>query len=133
MVLLDELTRSQSALDLRKGSDQETSDSDKEHKRKTQAAASISDNGKFDEEHEILLSLLSRMIVFEPSQRITATEALAHPFFFPINGKKVFPQNTMKKFSEKRLPSIPNMDDVEEMNAREAVGGIGERFTFTLK
>jgi len=25
------------------------------------------------------------------------------------------------------------MDDVEEMNAREAVGGVGERFTFTLK
>lgn len=133
MVLLDELTQSQSAVDSRKGNDQETSDSDKEHKRKTQAAASVSDNGKFDEEHEILLALLSRMIVFEPSQRITATEALAHPFFFPINGKKVFPQNAMKKFSEKRLPSIPNMDDVEEMNAREAVGGIGERFTFTSK
>ena len=133
MVLLDELTQSQSIVDSHKGNDRETGDSDKEHERKTQAAASISDNGKFDEEHEILLSLLSRMIVFEPAQRITATEALAHPFFFPINGKKIFPQNAMRKFSDKRLPSIPNMDDVEEMNAREAVGGVGERFTFTLK
>jgi serine/threonine protein kinase len=105
---------------------------DRAHSRKVRAAFGILEDGKFDESHEVLISLIARMIVLDPAKRITPEEALAHPFFFPIDGKRALPLQTIEKF-EKRLPSIPNMDDVDEMNAREAVGGIGERFHFALK
>ncbi|GFQ69538.1 hypothetical protein TNCT_530841, partial [Trichonephila clavata] len=34
-----------------------------------------------DEEHRLLYELISRMLEYEPSQRITLQEALDHPFF----------------------------------------------------
>jgi casein kinase II subunit alpha len=34
------------------------------------------------------LNLLKRMLVFDHTERITVREALEHPFFFSIKGRK---------------------------------------------
>lgn len=38
-----------------------------------------------DEEHRQLFDLISRMLEYEPSQRITLAEALDHPFFAKLS------------------------------------------------
>jgi len=91
------------------------------------------ENGEPDEEHHVFLSLLNRMLIFDPDERITPEQALAHPFFYSI--EHIARPENLVRLSMDRLPSIPNMDTVTELNAREAaqgaIGGIGERFTFT--
>ena len=81
----------------------------------------------------MFLSLLNRMLIYDPDDRITPEQALAHPFFYSIEHNSR-PMEALVRRSMDRLPSIPNMDTVTELNAREAaqgaLGGIGERFTF---
>jgi dual specificity tyrosine-phosphorylation-regulated kinase 1 len=105
-----------------------------EHREKMHAAAGMSrEDGRFDEEHEVLLALISRMVTLDASKRITPEQALAHPFFFPLSTKSVAAENHRKSLQEpkaKRLSSIPDMSSVDAMNAREVSGGVGERFTF---
>jgi len=84
--------------------------------------------GKFDEEHEVLLSLISAMVTFDPNRRISPENALAHPFFYPLAKKS--PATSRTQAFEKRLASIPDMSSVDELNARESTGGVGERFSF---
>ena len=84
--------------------------------------------GKFDEEHEVLLSLISAMVTFDPTRRISPENALAHPFFYPLAKKS--PATSRVQALEKRLASIPDMSSVDELNARESNGGVGERFSF---
>lgn len=84
--------------------------------------------GKFDEEHEVLLSLISAMVTFDPTRRISPKNALAHPFFYPLAEKS--PATSRAQALEKRLASIPDMSSVDELNARESTGGVGERFSF---
>jgi len=102
-----------------------------EHREKMHAAAGISrEDGKFDEEHEVLLALISRMVTLDASKRITPEQALAHPFFFPLSMNAVAAENYRKSLQAKRLSSIPDMSSVDAMNAREVSGGVGERFSF---
>ena len=94
--------------------------------------ASVADHGEFDEEHDILLALISRMVTLDPKRRITPEQALEHPFFYPLAGKVVLDRGVSKNILEKRLSSIPDMSTMDAMNAREAQNGVGERFSFSV-
>ena len=77
----------------------------------------------------MLLSLISAMVTFDPNRRISPENALAHPFFYPL-AKKSSATSRTQAF-EKRLASIPDKGvSVDELNARESTGGVGERFSF---
>jgi dual specificity tyrosine-phosphorylation-regulated kinase 1 len=133
-VLLEELVRAgsifspQSANSLDEMMDSDGALSERRRERKTGV-----NDGEPDDEHHVFLSLLNRMLTYDPDERITPEQALAHPFFYSIE-HNARPLEAVVRRSIDRLPSIPNMDTVTELNAREAaqgaVGGIGERFTF---
>ena len=133
-VLLQELVRAgsiyspQSSNSLDEMTDSDGAFSERRRERRTGV-----DDGEPDDEHHVFLSLLNRMLIYDPDDRITPEQALAHPFFYSIE-HNTRPIEALVRRSMDRLPSIPNMDTVTELNAREAaqgaLGGIGERFTF---
>ena len=100
--------------------------------RTMQDGASVADHGEFDEEHEILLALISRMVTLDPKRRITPEQALEHPFFYPLADKVVVDRVISKNILEKRLSSIPDMSTMDAMHAREELSGVGKRFTFDV-
>mmetsp|Transcript_3896 Transcript_3896/g.8406 ORF Transcript_3896/g.8406 Transcript_3896/m.8406 type:complete len:630 (-) Transcript_3896:54-1943(-) len=133
-VLLQELVRAGSIFSPQSSNSlDEMTDSDGAFLERRRERRTGVDDGEPDDEHHVFLSLLNRMLIYDPDDRITPEQALAHPFFYSIEYNSR-PMEALVRRSMDRLPSIPNMDTVTELNAREAaqgaLGGIGERFTF---
>ncbi|KAF8778479.1 dual specificity protein kinase CLK2-like isoform X1 [Argiope bruennichi] len=60
-----------------------------------------------DEDHRVLYELISRMLEYEPSQRITLAEALDHPFFEKLPAEqKLHKLNQQKEGSKERSHSL---------------------------
>lgn len=58
-----------------------------------------------DEDHRHLYELVSRMLEYEPSQRITLKEALDHPFFSRLPAELKIHQHEQEHPSETREKS----------------------------
>eukprot|EP00761_Pharyngomonas_kirbyi_P008843 gb/GECH01008855.1/.p1 GENE.gb/GECH01008855.1/~~gb/GECH01008855.1/.p1 ORF type:complete len:328 (+),score=78.82 gb/GECH01008855.1/:1-984(+) len=67
-------------------------------------------NEAFPEGSSLALDLLSKMLVYDPSQRLTATEALEHPFFF----SDPLPECPPDSFHTKRDQISPDITKVIE-------------------
>ena len=83
--------------------------------------------GKFDEEHEVLLSLISAMVTFDPNRRISPENALAHPFFYPLAKKS---PRLLARRRSKASGEHSGHELRRRAQRRESTGGVGERFSF---